>query len=281
MIVTHADLCAAIRALDLSGRVVCVHASLRSFGEVEGGGNYGAAKTVIDAFLDEGCTLVVPMFTRWYEVVAPDPFLARNGVNRDKLTDWCYESNRMTLEQYEITSYTPDTHLVSMNEMGIVPYTVVQTEGRARGNHPLVSFSALGPCAAEVVALQQPLHPYVLFDAIDFVLMMGTPLERMSLIHYAGQQAGRNLFRRWVQDEEGQPIPVAVGGCSEGFGKLASVLLPLAREMKVGKSLWRVFATQPTLQAGAQAIRNDPPIIHCADPDCECCNDAVSGGPII
>lgn len=281
MIVTLDVLRAAIRTLDLTGRVICVHSSLRSFGEVEGGGNFGAAKTVIAAFLDEGCTLVVPAFTRWFEVAPPTTSLARNGINYDKLPDWFYKSNQMTLEQYEIEAYSPDTHLISIKEMGIIPYAVVQTDGRARGKHPLVSFSAVGSRAAEVVALQQLLNPYALFDSIDFVLMMGTPLERMSLIHYAEEIAGRNLFRRWVNDAEGKVIPVAVGGCSEGFGNLAPVLLPLARETWVGKSRWRVFPTQLTLPAAAQAIRNDPHLIHCADPDCERCNDAMLGGPVI
>ncbi len=281
MIVTHADLSAAIRKLDLSGRVVCVHSSLRSFGEVEGGGNYGAAETVVAAILDEGCTLVVPTFSRWFEVRPPDNPPARNGMKYDELPDWFYESNRMVLEQREMSTYTPDTRLMSIKEMGIIPFAVVQTEGRARGNHPLISFSALGPRAIQIVAFQQPLNPYCLFDAIDFVLMMGTPLERMSLIHYAEQLAGRNLFRRWVLDTDGNCIQVAVGGCSEGFGNLAPMLLSLARETWVGKSLWRAFPTRLTLQVAADAIRNDPHLIHCSDPDCQRCNDAELGGPLI
>lgn len=281
MIVRYDDIRAAIRALDLSGSVVCLHSSLRSFGEVEGGGNYGAAQTVVAAILDEGCTLVVPTFSRWFEVRPPDNPPARNGMKYGELPDWFYESNRMVLEQREMSTYTPDTRLMSIKEMGIIPFAVVQTEGRARGNHPLISFSALGPRAFEVVALQQPLNPYSLFDVIDNVLMMGTPLERMSLIHYAEQLAGRNLFRRWVRDTEGNSVQVAIGGCSEGFGNLAPMLLPRARETQVGKSLWRIFPTQPTLQAAAAAIRNEPHLIHCSDPDCERCNDAELGGPII
>jgi aminoglycoside 3-N-acetyltransferase len=284
MVVTYDDLRAAICSLDLSGSVICVHSSLRSFGEVEGGGNYGAAQTVVNAMLDEACTLVVPTFSRWYEVAPPENAPARNGMKYEELPDWFYQSNCMVLEQHEITSYTPDTRLVSIKEMGIIPFAVVQTEGRVRGNHPLISFSALGPRAAEVVTLQQPLDPYALFDVVDFILMMGTPLERMSLIHYAEQRAGRTLFRRWVHNAEGDTIAVAIGGCcgcSEGFGNLMSALLPLARETTVGKSLWRVFPTQPTLEAAATAIRNDPYLIHCADPDCERCNDSMAGGPIL
>jgi len=48
---------AGIRELGLSGRPVCVHSSLRSFGIVTGG-----AETVVQAFVEEGCTLLVPTF---------------------------------------------------------------------------------------------------------------------------------------------------------------------------------------------------------------------------
>src|SRR5262245_37114770 len=73
--VTQVDLQKAIRTLDLSGQVVCVHSSLRSFGQVSGG-----ARAVVQAFLDEGCTLLVPTFSYDY-TIAPPPHLQppRNG----------------------------------------------------------------------------------------------------------------------------------------------------------------------------------------------------------
>ena len=57
---------AGIRELGLSERPVCVHSSLRSFGKVDGG-----AATVVEAFVDEGCTLLVPTFSAMIFSIAP------------------------------------------------------------------------------------------------------------------------------------------------------------------------------------------------------------------
>jgi len=57
--VTTETIRAAVRELGLAGLPLEVHAALSSFGRVEGG-----AATVVDALLAEGCTVVVPTFTR-------------------------------------------------------------------------------------------------------------------------------------------------------------------------------------------------------------------------
>jgi hypothetical protein len=62
----------------LSGRPLCVRASLRSFGRVAGG-----AATVVGALLTEGCTVLVPTFTFDVFWIAPLPHQqpARNGTD--------------------------------------------------------------------------------------------------------------------------------------------------------------------------------------------------------
>ena len=64
--VTSAGIRRGIRGHGLSGKIVVVHSSLASFGTVEGG-----AAAVAQAFLAEGCTMVVPAFSYWYEVSPP------------------------------------------------------------------------------------------------------------------------------------------------------------------------------------------------------------------
>ena len=63
MTVTEQEIRDALRSLDLSRRDVCVHSSLRSFGRVEGG-----ARAVVGAFLEEGCTVLVPTFSSVFEI---------------------------------------------------------------------------------------------------------------------------------------------------------------------------------------------------------------------
>ena len=109
---------------------------------------------------------------------------------------------------------------------------------------------------------------------------MGVGLERMTLLHLAEQQARRNLFRRWANDQNGETMEVEMGGCSDGFGKLEPILAPLMRETQVGQSHWRIFPARETLTLAADAIRRDPLLTHCGCSPCRC-DDAVLGGPLL
>jgi aminoglycoside 3-N-acetyltransferase len=91
--------------------------------------------------------------------------------------------------------------------------------------------------------------------------------------------AGRAMFLRWAIGPDGQPAFIETGGCSEGFPNLEPALAPVARETHVGNSRWRAFDAATALQHATAAIRNNPNITHCADPNCPRCRDAVLGGP--
>lgn len=265
------DLQTAIHLLELAGQVVCIHASLRSFGHVAGG-----APTVVQTFLHAGCTVLVPTFSYTF-ALAPPPTLqvARNG--------WSYGHHYgPRAEKGEI--YTPMAREIDA-DMGAIPVAVLQMPNSVRGDHPLNSFSAVGPQAATLTAGQKPLDVYAplraLVEAEGFVLLMGVTLDRMTLLHYAEQVAGRVAFRRWANDAHGAPQMVEAGGCSDGFEQLAPFVLPWQRELSVGKSRWQRFAAAPALHAAATVIRENPHITHCGSADCERCRDAMLGGPIV
>src|SRR5439155_21031518 len=75
MPVTASTIQRSVRKLDLSGQCLCVHASLRSFGRVEGG-----APAVVQGLLAEGCTVLVPTFTSGFSMPPPLCWrLPRNG----------------------------------------------------------------------------------------------------------------------------------------------------------------------------------------------------------
>jgi aminoglycoside N3'-acetyltransferase len=67
--VTQSDVRRATQDLSLSGRPLCVHSSLRSFGWVQGG-----ADAVINALLAEGCTVLVPTMT--WELMSAHRFIS-------------------------------------------------------------------------------------------------------------------------------------------------------------------------------------------------------------
>jgi aminoglycoside N3'-acetyltransferase len=271
---TRDDIRQAIRTLDLSEQPLCVHSSLRSFGPVEGG-----ADAILDGLLAEDCTVLVPTFTYHSFVVAPptdsDLRPARNGLDNSHI----WQQN-----ESEPRIYTPTTDEID-KDMGALPVAVLARKQHMRGNHPLNSFAAVGPLAEELITGQQPLQVYMPLDVLaelyGSIILMGVGLERMTFLHFAEQEAGRTLFRRWANGPDGKRMAVAVGSCSEGFGNFAPILAPFKQEIQVGQSLWQIFPARETLEAAVDAIRANPSITHCADPTCSRCNDAVQGGPLL
>ncbi|MPZ50066.1 MAG: aminoglycoside N(3)-acetyltransferase [Dehalococcoidia bacterium] len=275
--VTQQDIQAAIRELGLSGRPLCVHSSLRSFGWVDGG-----ADTVIDALLAEGCTVLAPTMS-WHFEVGPPAHLrpVRNGRDYEK---WDREHPDGAGRDASLI-YTPESNEISAKWMGAIPVVLLQRPDRQRGNDPMGSFSAVGPLARELVHEQTARDPFAQFRALaehsGSVVLMGVGLDRLTLLHQAEELAGRNLFMRWANDANGVPAPVYRGGCSAGFTRLEPFLAHLIRETTVGVSLWKVLPVRETVGAASEVIRNRPEITHCDDPECRDCNDAVLGGPIL
>ena len=271
MNVTIQDIRETIRGLDLSGHPVCVHSSLRSFGWVDGG-----ASVVVDGLLAGECSVLVPTFS-WTFAVPPPPDmrLDRNGWDYDKYAGPTSGTGRL---------YTPDSMEID-RDMGAIPASVLAVPQRVRGNHPLCSFTADGPLAVELISGQKPLDVFAplktLAEANGSVVLMGVSLERMTLIHLAERMAGRNMFRRWANGPDGQPMAVEVGGCGGGFDNFRPTLSPLMREARVGQSVWRIFPAERALEVLARAIRKNPWMTHCGDPKCDRCNDAVMGGPVL
>ncbi|MCC6455464.1 MAG: AAC(3) family N-acetyltransferase [Caldilineaceae bacterium] len=269
--VRQSDIQAAIRQFDLAGQPVCVHSSLHSFGHVTGG-----AEAVVRAFLEEGCTLVVPTYSYSFAVFPPPALqVQRNGWDYDRYTGSNSGSNQI---------YTPTTQTID-EEMGAIPAAVLNIPQRSRGDHPLNSFSAVGQRAGALIAGQSALNVYAplqaLVEAAGSVLLMGVGLDKMTLLHLAEQEAGRIPFRRWANDRQGQPQMVEAGSCSDGFEHFAPTLHPWRREARVGESQWQIFPAQQALEAAAAAIRANPSITHCSRVDCERCRDALLGGPIL
>jgi len=275
MVVAMSDIRRTIRALDLAGKPVSVHSSLRSFGRVERG-----ATTILQGLLAEGCTVLVPSFSIAAFAIAP-PALpemrpARNGLHYKSSTTF-YLSGRSEI-------YTPDIREIDLS-MGSLPALMVNKLERVRGNHPLNSFAAIGPLAATLIMEQTPLDVYAPLRALTelggSIILMGVGLERMTFLHYAEQEAGRVPFRRWANGLDGKPASVAVGSCSEGFDHFAPLLAPLNQQFLVGESIWQVFPARKTLKIAVEAIASMPTITQCDDSDCERCIDAIQGGPLL
>lgn len=275
---TTAELARAIHAVGVSGSPVCVHASLRSFGAepLEPG-------VVVEAFLDAGCTVIVPTFTAWFSAPAPNNRrIPRNGMDYDApVHDWWTQDPGYRPE-YATASYDASTAECESG-MGAVPKYVAARSDRFRGAHPTESFSAVGNDAAEMVPAQSLLDVYSplsqLAERGGHVVLIGVGLTRMTLIHEAERRSGQELFRRWAR-LGGSVVEVNSGKCSDGFESLAPALRSVERQVRVGASQWRVFPAAAAVDAAAAALRARRGLTICS-PTCLECQDAAAGGPIL
>lgn len=262
----------AVDELTPRDRPVMVHASLRSFGELLEGG----AETLLDALLSGQRTVLVPAFSESYFDAVPTASmrLARNGVD---YADFAGKSTRAEPE------YTVGCGLID-SSMGTVPARLIARPDAIRGQHPLDSFAALGPEAAELVAGQSPTDVYAplrtFAERDGTVLLIGVGLNRMTALHLAEQESGRRLFVRWTRGKNGAVRMVETGSCSEGFPRLAPYLRPYASTAVVGRSKWIAYPAKETIAAASAAIAADPSITHCSDNECIRCRDSIAGGPV-
>ncbi|MEU6073320.1 AAC(3) family N-acetyltransferase [Micromonospora sp. NPDC047074] len=268
------NLIAAVDALHLAERPVMLHASLRSFGTAVDGG----ADALLDALLKRGCTVLAPAFTepQFGLPAPPDLRPARNGL------DYAAPPAGSTCQ--EGVPYRVDCGLINPR-LGVLAAALVGRAGAVRGRHPLNSFAAVGPRAADLIDAQSPDDVYgpirELTDHDGRILLVGVGLNRMTALHLAEQRSGRRLFRRWARDEDGEIRMVEVGSCSGGFPRLEPLLAPLARSTVVGASHWRAYPARQVLAVASAAIAARQGITRCPEPGCLLCRDAIAGGPVV
>lgn len=264
-VLTQKEIVAAIREAGLSGKAVCVHSSFRSFGVVEGGPD-----TVIDAFLECSCTLLVPTFTSYSQYHVSPPIHERiphNGIDYEGLG---FKSSQKYYSEYD--------NEISAG-MGVIPSKMLNRKGRIRGIHPLLSFAALGDAAEDLISAQtymNPFGPLMELSKLDgAVVLVGVDLRALTAIHLAQEYSGGKLFTNWVNDPDGKPFPVKVGTCSSGFNKFEPILHSIEKCIEVGASKWRLYNARVLIDKSILAIRNNPLICHCDSKECLRCKDFI------
>lgn len=268
--ISSCEIIEAIDTLGLFGKSVCLHSSMRSMGRVEGG-----PSVIIDAFLDKGCTLVAPTFSYNFMVDPPLHLQVERNAHDYIHSDCPFPNNP--------SYFDPLDHEISAESMGVIPTAMLMRAGRARGFHPISSFTALGPRAQQIICEQSPKKPfaplYALAQDDGFVLLLGVGLAKLTMGHAAEELAGRRPFIRWYRDQNGDVFPAKLGGCSTGFDAFEPVVKNIRRETRLGKSRWQCFAAKDLLATLSAAICDDPHITHCGSSECCHCHDAMLGGP--
>lgn len=268
------DFVKAINTLGIEGSEVCIHSSMQSFGVEISCGIEG----IVNAFLNQKCTIMVPTFSDMYEAKPIKKYMPeRNGAGD---YSYFYEKDYVNTEPFDVTSKE-----ISVEDMGVFAKLVLEREESVRGNHPLNSFTSLGRLAPRLVSCQTNNDVYAplrqLCDDDGYVLLIGVSLKAATIIHYAEQVAGRVPFIRWSYNKENSVIPVFAGGCSEAFDNFSDVLSSFAKKVKVANSEWICYKASDIVKICSALIKSNSHITHCGDRYCERCNDAVCGGPVI
>jgi aminoglycoside 3-N-acetyltransferase len=263
-----AELAAGLAAVGATGRPVCVHASLRSFARLDDG-----PAAIIEAVLTSGGNLLVPTWSGgWYATPTPPGHSRPDNAEDDGSVPTRPAQHR----------WDPSSPYVHVDTMGGLAAAVVGRPDRCRGNHPLNSFTAVGPLAATLVAGQAPLDVYAPLRALaahdGLIVCMGTGLTSVTAVHLAEQRAGRRMFRRWALTRSGV-VECEVGSCSRGFDRLAPVVEPLVRRATVDGSAWTAYPAGPLIARAAAALQADPAAARCRYADCRRCAVMACGGP--
>lgn len=237
--------------LGLRGNQVIVHASLSSFGQVEGG-----AHSVCEALITAtgNGTLLMPAFT--------------------------YAETLIGLRPAPPVVFHPD--LPVSREIGVIAETLRRFPGALRSSHPTHSFSAYGRSARDLLSTQRDnnfLGPVKkLSIARGHVLLLGTWLHSATAIHLAEEQLQmpylerRSALRLNAAGYEERVVLENVPGCSAAFdrleerldpGKIASV--PLAR------GLARKLPVRYLVALAAKALEADPAFFVCDRTECPSC----------
>lgn len=239
--VTPQELDEGLDQLGLNGtQHVIVHASLKSFGTVEGG-----ARALVDALEAHTSTLVAPAFT--YNTLLNRP----GGTVHARF----HRDSRVS------------------RDIGRVPQEMVERRAALRSFHPTLSFVALGDEAPRITAAQSLENPYrpigALYDLDGYALLIGVDFGSNTSIHYGEYLAGMPLLTRYVP-LDGRVLPTAFPNCSADFDHLAPALHFKHQSVRVGQSTLRLYRVRDLVDATVRFLERDPEGLLCTYRGCRC-----------
>jgi aminoglycoside 3-N-acetyltransferase len=252
-----AELKHAFDELELAGRPVIAHASLKKFGEIQGG-----PKTVIQALLASTGGLIMPTFT-YKTMITPEIGPPNNGLTYGSKRD----KNKMA-EPFRI-DMPPD------KMMGALSLALFQQKGRMRTSHPILSFAGIQ--ADEILLAQtlfDPLAPIrELAERDGWVVLINVDHSVNTSIHYGEKLAGRRQFIRWALTPERIVECPGYPGDSSGFNAIEAYIRPNTLRVEVENGAFiQAVPLKRLLNATVELIKRDPLALLCQRSDCERCN---------
>lgn len=254
MTVNRSDLQKGFKALKVKAPVI-VHASLSSFGQVEGG-----AETVVEALLAVFSSVMMPAFT-YKTMVTPLVGPPDNGLTYGSGAD----ANRMA------EFFTLDMPADPL--MGIIAETLRRHPRAQRSTHPILSFSGVNVgFALQTQTLREPFAPIgALVAHGGWVLLLGVDHTVNTSIHYAERLAGRKTFIRWALTPQGVVECPNFPGCSAGFQAIAPHVEKVTRRVRIGSALVQAVPLKVLVERIKACLREDPLALLCPQEGCERC----------
>ena len=243
--------------LELAGKPVIAHASLKKFGEIRGG-----PQTVIQALLASCSGLIMPTFT-YKTMVTPGVGPPNNGITYGGEAD----INKMA-EPFH-SDMPPD------KMMGILSATLLLIKETIRTSHPILSFSGL---QADDILLTQtisdPLAPIrALIEKDGWVVLINVDHTSNTSIHYAEKLAGRRQFIRWALTPDRIVECPGYPGDSSGFDAIEEHLqADTARVDMEDGAFIQAVPLKRLVDVTVKLIKKDPLALLCQREDCERCN---------
>jgi len=249
---TREDIGQLLEGLTVRGNQLVVHASLSSFGRVDGGAGALCA-ALLDA-VGAGGTILIPAFT--------------------------YAETLSGRAPGRPVAYHPD--LPVSREIGVVAEAFRHLPGVLRSSHPTHSFSAWGRQAREVLSTQRdnnPLGPLKKLNVVQGqVLLLGTSLQAATAIHLAEERVGapsltrRTALRVNAAGYAERAVLENVPGCNLGFAKLEQHLDPTkVRAVALARGAARKIPIRYLVQLAAALLERNPQALSCERSECESC----------
>jgi len=241
--------------LELHGKPVIVHSSLKSFGYIQNG-----ADTIVRAMLASFKSVMAPTFT-YKTMITPEVGPPNNGITYGAELDL----NKMA------QAFTLDMPVDKM--MGIVPEALRNHSTAARTAHPILSFAGVKSDAyLNTQTLYEPLAPIgALADDHGWVVLLNVDHSVNTSIHYGERLAKRMQFYRWAMVGNRIVECPNFPGDSSGFNAIEEYIKPDTRRVDVGNVFVQAVPLKRLLHAVDELIKKDPLALLCQRLDCERC----------
>jgi len=254
---TFNDLIVAFEALGLQKKPVIVHASLSSFGQIQGG-----ADAVVTSLSYTTGAFIMPTHT-YKTLTTPVSGPANNAINYARGQQW----NRLS----EV--YNHDMPADRM--MGIIPESMRHWPEARRSMHPILSFAGFrAENILKTQTLEEPFAPLrALVEQDGWVLLLGVDHTTNTSIHFAEKLAGRKQFTRWALTQAGTVTCPGFPGCSAGFQAIEPEVRIFTKSVKVGNATVLAIPLRALMVRVIEIIKKNKYALLCSNSDCDRCSE--------